>query len=119
MNRIDLSLSLLIAYPIIGYSFYYIFLEMMRPAHMAFVNISEFIIFVTPPDGIAVALPAIVFAAVYFATWLKFWFLEEGDLREYRFWSMIDLIQRTLGELPDYQKPKKEKNRKRKRPNTP
>ena len=102
MNRIDLSMTLLIAYPIIGYSFYYIFLEMMRPAHMAFVNIMEFVIFVSPPDGIAVALPAIVFATVYMATWIKFWFLDEGDLREYRFWSMIDLIQRTLGELPDY-----------------
>ena len=92
MNRIDLSLILLITYPIISYSLYYIFLEMMRPAHMAFVNINEFVIFVTPPDGIAVALPAIVFATVYLATWLKFWFLDEGDMREYRFWSMIDLI---------------------------
>ena len=54
--------------------------------------IKEFVIFVTPPDGIAVALPAIVFATVYLATWLKFWFLDEGDMREYRFWSMIDLI---------------------------
>ena len=89
---------------------------------MAFVNILEFVIFVTPPDGIAIALPAIVFATVYFATWLKFWFLDEGDLRELRFWSMIDLIQRTLGELPSFEKPEtlsERRRRKRKRPNTP
>ena len=91
-NRIYLNLFLLSAYPFVCYSLFAGFEYLLKPT-LTVPDIPELSVFDLKWEVVGWLLPALVPLAIYFATRLKYLFLDEGDIEQLKFWSMIGVVE--------------------------
>ena len=96
VNRMYLTLSVVIWYPLLAYFMIGAYTNIIQVEMTNLPTIKEFEVFDVEPRFLVYVLPLIVCLSIYLVTRVKFSFLEEGDLVAARFWEMVDAVEQTM-----------------------